>query len=90
MIAETLKECAGKSNGFAARYGGDEFCLTCELADDAAAKAFAASIHKRLEKLAQELPYVLSVSVGYAAAGCDTTSDELIATADLKMYQQKG
>lgn len=89
VIAETLKECSGKSNGFAARYGGDEFCPTCELADDATAETFAASIHKRLEKLAQELPYALSVSVGYAAAGCDTTSDELIAAADLKMYQQK-
>lgn len=88
-IAEVLKACAEVRHGFAARYGGDEFCLTAELPDDDAAEMLCADIREMLAARAQGLPYRLSASIGYVSAGGAANSEALLAAADAKMYRQK-
>lgn len=88
-IAEALKACVEQRNGFAARYGGDEFCVIVELPGSAAAEVFCAEIEAALAVRCQGWPYQLRVSIGCAAAAADASSEVLFALADAEMYRRK-
>jgi len=94
-LGETLSGIAAETDGFAGRYGGEEFCLL--LPDTGAARACQIGEMVRVAVLSLELPHVTSshqyvtVSVGVA---CTRPSDDqqpgdLIEAADAALYAAK-
>ena len=90
--ADILKKVLVQSNAFLCRYGGDEFAIiyncTNEQAGDVRIK-----IYKEFEKEFQisDLPYRLSVSVGYAPINGKSKAEIAAAekAADLNLYNEK-
>ncbi|HRO64386.1 EAL domain-containing protein [Thermomonas sp.] len=91
-VAQRLRKAVGK-HGAIARFGGDEFLVTCRIADDP----------QRPERLARRIqtafepPFLLgktefsvSSSIGLSRAPTDgTTPERLIQSADFAMYVSK-
>ena len=91
-LAAALKETSKTFNCFIARYGGDEFIILHEAADQEELEALTGKLHQSLEKLnqAEASPYKLTVSLGYARYEPPLRNDEdLIAAADVKLYEAK-
>src|SRR3954463_15462163 len=94
-LGETLAAIADQTNGFAGRYGGEEFCLL--LPDCTAARALSVGETVRAAVQDLRMPHATSayqcvtVSVGVA---CTTPSDaqapkDLIEAADAALYAAK-
>ena len=93
-FAAVLKKSADRYNAFAARYGGDEFCLIISLSAETPDE-IAKGVHDILRdeqtkrSMKNEL-YELSVSIGYAVCTDEKTSAEaLVKIADKMLYDQK-
>lgn len=90
-IAARIAEAA-RTGDTVARFGGDEFVVIAEGVDEAAAQSLAERIRH-----AVSLPMVLhsqtvavTASVGFAVADrAGISSDDLLARADMAMYQAK-
>lgn len=93
-LAGVLKDFGGQYGAFAARYGGDEFCLVTEDLSGTPAR-LAAELQRRLQEAqtgaaAQQKPYTLTVSVGYAVCdGAETEPGQALARADAMLYVNK-
>ena len=91
-VAETFQDIGRMYHSFIARWGGDEFIIIAEAQHIPEPESFIKTIRNMLaEKLQKrELPYELTLSIGYAMC---TTADEspasLIARADGMLYQDK-
>jgi diguanylate cyclase (GGDEF)-like protein len=94
-LGETLSGIAADTNGFAGRYGGEEFCLLLPNVDVERAKEIGEQVRSAVQALA--LPHCTSshesvtVSVGVA---CTRPSDsqrpgDLIEAADAALYAAK-
>ena len=91
-VAEVLKEVCKKTDGFCARYGGDEFALVLILNHDEDIDDILKDINERLEVKNAELSlaYNLGVSIGYSVYPEQAKSlEELISWADKYMYSMK-
>ncbi len=92
LAAQRMREAIG-TEGWLARFGGDEFVVLCDIRDDAG----------RPERLARHLQHAFSepfrlqgeefsvtTSIGIARAPADgKTSQQLIQSADVAMYDSK-
>jgi diguanylate cyclase (GGDEF)-like protein/PAS domain S-box-containing protein len=90
-VGQRLAETAGAS-GAVCRLGGDEFVVILPEGNPLAVGSIADAILKRLAEPFEINEHILHVgaSVGIAVAPGDGTSvDELIANADLALYQAK-
>ncbi len=86
-IAEAMRENC-RSLDTAARYGGDEFAMVLPESDTESAKVTARRIEKSLCQGNEQPP--LSVSIGVTSYPADgRTAEELLNTADEKLYEQK-
>lgn len=92
LSSRALKLTISQYNGFAARYGGDEFLLSCqprkgELFDP---EKLIADVNRNLEEQTQEKPYRLTMTMGYV---CCTDPKETLRNyllqADGMLYQRK-
>jgi diguanylate cyclase (GGDEF)-like protein/PAS domain S-box-containing protein len=75
-----------------ARFGGDEFVILAEVANEAAAVAFGHRVTRLFEQpfdLGIGRPYLCSASVGVAIAGPGSTAESLLRDADSAMYLAK-
>ena len=97
-LAKIIDAHAGKYGWFAARYGGDELLLVCDV-DAGEARLHADAIRlavqhyefrPRIEGRLAETPIHFTVSIGVAAYRPGMTSGELVDAADKAMYQVKG
>lgn len=97
FFSGVLKEIAIKHYAFAARYGGDEFCMVMDAAGRTP-EEIAAAIHHELqnaqnaqaEKAGKSKAYTLTVSIGYAVCdGADNAPDAVLAKADRLLYENK-
>ena len=90
LFAEILKKIASRYNAFAARYGGDEFCLVID-APGIAPEEIAEDIHRTLEKAqAGGTAYTLTVCIGYTVCdGSESSTDAALAKADGFLYESK-
>ncbi len=91
LVAQALREIAGRTGCFVARYGGDEFAVICTL-EDMDPERFGQMIMTGVAQEAEKegVPYPLSISVGYARCLKDGhTFRQLIDIADEMMYQNK-
>lgn len=86
-IGEILRRNVRK-NDIVARYGGDEFILLIHSKNNFEPEKVAKRIKKQVEQLLKR--YNISISYGIAVYGKDGyTFEELIGTADRRMYEQK-
>ena len=91
-VAGVLKDVCAKTNGFCARYGGDEFALIQILKDNENIDTLIKIIKNEVKKksILQNLAYLLDVSIGSAAHTENIGDiDELISKADGSMYSNK-
>lgn len=83
-----MKQSCNQRNYFICRYGGDEFTIVCEL--DASRSAEDVRDRVRMAISEADVPYPLSVSIGYAKYTADIKSQQgLIALADRELYKNK-
>ncbi len=94
-VSGVLRGLAAKYNAFAARYGGDEFCIVLNT-PGCSPEEVCADIHTHMQEIrdGKNVPgsrqYMLSVSIGYTA--CDGTVQDygqVIAAADAMLYVNK-
>ena len=91
LTAQALRDLAGRTGCFVARYGGDEFAVICCL-EDMDPERFGRKIMDCVEETGtrEGLKYPLSISVGYARCIKDGhTFRQLIEIADDMMYRNK-
>ena len=91
-FANVLKQVARETDGFCARYGGDEFTFLVKCGNDSEEQRIEAKIHALAEKKSVEngLKSILSISIGSACY--DETMDsiqEFMSMADAAMYEEK-
>lgn len=90
MVADVLKRVCGPMGCFISRFGGDEFNLVAFLPSDEEAETLKNTVQTELAKDAAELPYKLSVSIGYAASrGRSETVIDLFSRADEALFAEK-
>lgn len=90
-VAERLRDAAG-STATVARFGGDEFVVVAEGADEASAKRLAAGIGEAIRAPIQldATAVALSASIGVVLTSDPAVSAEtVLADADLAMYEAK-
>ena len=91
-VASALKRSCSpfKRRPFIARFGGDEFIIVLEGAqEDADCLCESIRQHLRESQERDQLPYELKVSIGVACYRCGMGSKDLIAAADAELYKIK-
>ena len=90
LVAKSLKCACGshRKRPYIARYGGDEFIIVLE-GSEGEVQALCADIRHILRSLAEDLPYPLSLTIGYARWAAPMKAKDLIAAADEELYRIK-
>lgn len=90
MFADVLKNIASHYYAFAARYGGDEFCMVMD-AKGHAPEEVENEVRRRLQDIQEnKMPYKFTVSIGYARCSSqDKSADIVIEEADRMLYDNK-
>ena len=91
-IAQALREAADPTHCHISRWGGDEFVLIGDATSIPVPEELMDSIQTRLSEIAQEreLPYGLSLSMGYATCtNPKAKASDLMKQADKAMYEAK-
>lgn len=93
MVARALRSVFGRKNAFLARYGGDEFVVLFEEADEAQARQAIGEVGRVLESLRLQKGWAEPVlfSAGYASAAPGERRDpaSAVTLADADMYRTK-
>ena len=87
-----LKQTIGRYNGFAARFGGDEFLMTRQPDGEAEAdpEALIRDLTGLLAERSEDLPYELAMTVGYAVCRDPRVPmNDYIRQADAMLYERK-
>jgi diguanylate cyclase (GGDEF)-like protein len=91
LFASVLRLIGEKHHAFVARYGGDEFCVVADGADQDP-EVIAKDVLDTLASIQQPDPKkpVITVSLGYATlTNAKIQSEAAIAEADAKLYEKK-
>ena len=95
-VAGAIDSCARSAGGLAARYGGEEFGIILPEADRRRAMAVAERIRARVSGLKIQHRrsgvgdhVTLSLGIGTAVPGRDTSGAELLTLADTALYTAK-
>ena len=89
IVSAVLKVVCGPRGHFISRYGGDEFVVFANLANNAAADDLCRMLEKKLADYSKALPYTLAMSIGYAALRDGETEEGLMSRADASLYEVK-
>ena len=87
-----LKQTIGRYNGFAARFGGDEFLMTWQPDGEAEAdpEVLIRDLTGLLAERSEDLPYELAMTVGYAVCRDPRVPmNDYIRQADAMLYERK-
>lgn len=85
-------QAAARAGDLVGRYGGEEFCVLMNHADEEAAHAFDRRLRARLAgESERELGFALEYSAGIALrTGPDDTLEAMLRRADATLYRAKG
>lgn len=94
MFASVLKEVASKHYAFAARYGGDEFCLVAEYGkrdpEEISSEIQQTLLGIQLEDADTSKRYIMTISIGHTLCdGTNKNADAVLAMADKALYSRK-
>ncbi|NCB92244.1 MAG: GGDEF domain-containing protein [Clostridia bacterium] len=93
IVANALKITLGNTKAFLSRYGGDEFAIVLDADTDSEVEEVIKLLNKKIlrECTEQNLPYSISLSIGYAKYDKTNMSslEDLTNLADQRMYQRK-
>lgn len=92
LIADALNGLSKKTDGFCARYAGDEFAFVQVLPENGDISSVKHQIMDAvLEKAASKgIDYAIELSIGYAVhSGQEQDLQKLIFAADHNMYEEK-
>lgn len=91
IVSNVLKSVFSDSKAFLARYGGDEFAVILSKKEEKDILSYLKKVDYSLYEISKDLPYNLSLSMGYSIYGEDdaTTIESLVQAADKKMYCNK-
>jgi diguanylate cyclase (GGDEF)-like protein len=88
-----LRDYASENNGFAARYGGDEFCLlmnSSKKSPEEIADGFQKQLSSKQSSASAPSPYIMTACIGhYVSTGSDVTADIILGKADAMLYAYK-
>lgn len=89
-VARRLREVAGVED-LVARFGGDEFAVACPGADEERMARLAAAVQEQVGRpvLTPAGTIPVGVSVGTAVGGAGADPDQVLRTADARMYRAK-
>lgn len=89
--ADILRRALGKEKSFLARYGGDEFAVIGEWADERETFTAIEKVEQEVEHFNKETgkTYKLSFSIGYAMRSEADDTEDLVKKADERMYLVK-
>lgn len=90
IVAQVLKNVFSNTKSFISRYGGDEFAVIL-VKEEWEVVPYLQKIDVSLAEISSDLPYTLSLSVGYSIYGKEdaTTIETFVQAADKKMYCDK-
>jgi len=92
-VSEIMKSSIRKNIDWVARFGGDEFLICLNGANEEAAAWIAETVRQSVEKAAieyQDNTINTTLSIGiYTLDGEDITAEELLKRADMNMYEAK-
>ncbi len=91
-VAGALKKVCAKYNCFVCRYGGDEFIMVGEFSNEEILKRLCIELNEVLaeDNAAADAPYVLHLSIGYAAFSHSMQGiPDFIEEADKMLYEVK-
>lgn len=92
VIADGLRAAAGKTKGFVARWGGDEFILIADASSEQDPEEVVKCIDECIASACENsgLGYRISVTTGFAKCTSDKENqDELFRHADRMLYDRK-
>ena len=85
-----LKRTIAHFNGFAARFGGDEFLMTRQPEGEADPEELIRDVTERLTELSEDLPYELAMTVGYTVCTDPAVPmSDCVRRADAMLYERK-
>ena len=85
-----LKQTIGRYNGFAARFGGDEFLMAWQPDGDADPEVLIRDLTGLLAERSEDLPYELAMTVGYTVCTDPAVAmSDCIRRADEMLYERK-
>ena len=92
-VSEILKLSCKNSDGFLARYGGDEFCIVLPANSEIDAEEIIARVEMNISEWnrthTERKPIGLSIGYSVWSDQVDTSHETLIARADQRMYEVK-
>ena len=92
-VAKALKICCGpvEKRPYIARYGGDEFIIIMETSDRVKVDSLCEAIREKTAELNKEAeaPYELRLTIGVSEFQEGMGHNDLIASADQKLYEQR-
>lgn len=92
ICGNALKRATERVDGFAARFGGDEFLIAWrpEKGKDTDPEIFIRDLDRQIEELSGDKPYKLGMSVGFVrCTDPKTTLNAYIVEADEMLYRKK-
>ena len=94
VFSSVIRDVSYKYYAFAARYGGDEFCMVMDAAGrlpgEIAAEIRQSLAREPISELGGDRTYTLTVSIGYTVCdNAESLPETVLARADRRLYEEK-
>lgn len=88
-VASVIRRISEEKHFFFGRYGGDEFIIITNDANEDDVKEFIKKVNDSLDEADEKLGFPISASIGYHKINNSLTLHEALAKADKLLYEEK-